>query len=265
MTLLSGLGILVALLYGIAFVFSLVRIIVGNKIAGAIGLRLAVVAAMVQGGVLALHFYTLPTQTLRSFQEEFQLAAWVIALTYIFLCFVKKFYAASPFFLPIILVFSIISLVRPDAQLATVFEHRGSGYLAIHLMVIFLTLAAFSVGLVTSLLFLLEESRIKSKNLNAYTLKLPPLAVIDDIHYKALFAGFVFFSLTIITGAGYAKITTGHYLTGDIKQFLSLLCWFFFAALLNFRVRKGWQGHKGITLSLIGFAGMGILFIVGLA
>lgn len=262
---LTVIGWIIAVLYAVAFGLSLLRLAMDRPRYGAIGLRVAVLASLIQAAAIAAHLWWRPAAALASFQEELQIAAFVLAVVFIGLCFSKRFYASGPFFLPFILLFCLISLTVPDYHFKNLFVHRGSGYLSLHLTSLFLTLAAFVVGLVTSILFLVEEGSIKHKRLSGIGLRLPPLAVIDDIHYRSLFVGFLLFSFTILTGAGYAKVTTGHYLTGGIKQFLSLLCWFFFAVLLNFRVQKGWQGHKGIVLSLIGFAGMTLLFIVGLS
>ena len=122
----------------------------------------------------------------------------------------------------------------------------------------------FSIGLVAAIMFLLSERQIKHKNFEGIVARFPSLAILDNIHYKSLYVGFLLFSLAIITGAGYSKLTSGTYLTNDPKQWISLLCWFFFALLLNFRVRQGLQGRKGVMLSMVGFVGMTFLFFVGI-
>jgi len=179
------------------------------------------------------------------------------------LCFTKRFYGSGPFFIALIDIFCILSLTleNPYSLAATV---RGSGYLSLHLVCIFLSLTVFSLALITAIMFLLTEWQIKSKKFAGIVAKFPPLAVLDDIHYKALYVGFVLFTLAIITGAGYSKVTLGQYISNDPKQILSLTSWLFFAILLNFRIKRGWQGHKGILLSFIGFTSMILLFIVGL-
>lgn len=251
------------ILYLVATLFYLLRVLTLKRVLAAVGLRITMVTAVLQAAVLMAHFITQPGQAFSSYLDYFQLTALALALVFVALCLLRDFHAAGPVFLPLIVAFNILSLTH-DNPYSFITTRPGYGWLSYHLASIFLSLAAFSLGLVSAVTFLLLERQIKLKRIVGWTAKLPPLAVIDGIHYKSLYAGFIFFSLTIITGAGFAKATTGHYLSGDFKQVLSILIWVFFALLLNLRVSQGLQGHKGVLASLFGFAGMVLLFFVGL-
>jgi ABC-type uncharacterized transport system permease subunit len=250
-------------LYLFATLFYLLRLIFGKPVFSALALRVTMVGALAQLGVLVFHFIQMPKPWMLTYLEYLQLSALVLAVLFIVLCFTKRFYGSGPFFIAFIDLFCIYSLTLENPFLENL-PRAGSGYLSIHLICIFLSLSVFSIGLVVALMFLLSERQLKHKQFDGIVSRFPSLAVLDSIHYKSLYVGFVLFTFAIITGAGYSKMMTGHYLANDSKQFVSIACWIFFAVLLNFRVRQGWQGHKGVLLSLVGFVGMVFLFILGL-
>lgn len=254
----------ILIIYLVATLFYLMRLILGKPKLSALALRVTVVGAIAQLIVLVTHFIISPQSFNFTYLEYFQISSLLLAGTFIGLCFSKKFYGSGPFFITLIDVFCILSLSleNPYGIAASV---RGSGYLSLHLVSIFLSLSVFSLALITAIMFLMSEWQIKHKRFEGIVAKFPSLAVLDNVHYKSLLAGFVLFTFAIITGAGYSKVVQGHYVSNDPKQILSFLCWFFFAVLLNFRVKNGWQGHKGILLSFIGFTSMILLFFVGLS
>lgn len=253
----------VLVLYLVATLFYLLRLILGRAIFSVLGLRVTIVAAVLQGIVLVLHGLHSDRPFFSSYLDYYQTSSLVLALFFIVLCFTKRFYAAGPLFIALIDVFCILSLAYGHPDILTVPE-RGQGYLIFHLSSIFLSLSVFAIGLISAILFLIAERQIKVKEFRGWVAKLPPLASLEDVHDKALYVGFLLFTFAILTGAGFSKVTTGHYLAENFKQMLSFALWIFFAVLLNFRVRQGWQGHKGIILSLTGFLGLVLLFFVGL-
>lgn len=253
----------ILIVYLVATLFYLLRLIIGDPKLSAIALRITMVGAALQLGVLITHFVLGDQAIHLSYLEYFQFSALLLALVFIGLCFGKKFYGSGPFFIALIDIFCILSLTMDNPYLVGA-SARGSGYLSLHLSCIFLSLSVFSLALITAVMFLLSERQIRNKKFAGIVAKFPSLATLDDIHYKALYVGFILFTLAIITGAGYSKVMTGQYISNDPKQILSFLSWCFFAIFLNFRVKQGWQGHKGILLSFVGFASMILLFIVGL-
>lgn len=253
----------VLILYLIATFFYLMRIIINKKIFSALGLRVTIFTAIVQALILAAHWFFSPQKNAPSYLDYFQLTALSLAVIFIFLCFKKKMYALGPVLVPLVVAFCILSLVYENPYSFTT-TGPGFGYLFYHLASIFLSFGAFSLGLISAVAFLLLEKQLKLKKLEGWIAKLPPLSVLEEIHYKSLYVGFILLSLTIVTGAGFSKTATGYYVSGDLKQILSLVCWVFFAILLNFRVSQGWRGKKGVLLSLLGFAALILLFFVGL-
>lgn len=250
-------------LYLIATLFYLLRLVTGKPVLSALGLRVTLVAAVMQFLVLVIHIFSLPRPFQLTYLEYFQFSALLLAVTFIILCFKKKFYSSGPFVIALVDIFCVYSLTF-DNSILTLATLTPTGYLSFHLISIFLSLTFFSLGLIVAILFLLSERQVRSKRFEGIIAKFPPLAVLDETHYRALYAGFVFFTFAILMGAGHEKMLTGHYLTNNLLQVGSILSWLFFAVFLNLRARQGWHGHKGVLLSLIGFASMIFIFFVGL-
>lgn len=128
-----------------------------------------------------------------------------------------------------------------------------------HLIFMFLAVAVFVMSLGVGLLYLWRESRIKHKKTGGFPDRFPPLEIMHGIHYKALYTGFVLFTLGIIAGGGWSKVTHGVYVTDSAKQIFSFVLWLFFAVFLNLRAVRGWIGRRGVILSGIGLVGVLLL------
>lgn len=250
-------------IYLVATLFYLLRLITGKTVLSALGLRVTMLGAVVQFLVLLIHLFSLPKPLALTYLEYFQLSAFFLATSFIILCFKKKFYGSGPFVIALVDIFCVYSLTFNNSNLTSA-TLGATGYLSFHLISIFLSLSLFSLGLIVAIMFLLSEKQVRSKKFSGIIAKFPPLAVLDETHYRALHVGFIFFTFAILMGAGHSKMVTGHYLTNNLTQWGSILSWLFFAVFLNLRARQGWQGRKGILFSLIGFASMVFLFTVGL-
>ncbi len=100
--------------------------------------------------------------------------------------------------------------------------------------------------------------------------RLPPSAVIDDLMYKSISVGFVFFTIATILGALWAADAWGGYWSWDPKETWALVVWLNYAAWLHFRLMKGLRGQVSAWWSLAGlvitsFAFLGVnMFLSGL-
>ncbi|MBI4411243.1 MAG: cytochrome c biogenesis protein CcsA [Deltaproteobacteria bacterium] len=245
--------------YILATVFYCLRSIFGKKILSAIALRITVAALIIHAIFLGSHLLEQGYPFLVSPFDTFQLVSFCVVFTFVLLCFLYRFFATGLILLPAGLVFNILSLT-------TLVRYRAPGHFLenpwafIHLVFVFIGLAVFMVSFVVGIIYLIQEYRIKHKKTGGLFERFPPLEILDHIHYRSLYIGFVFFTIGIITGGGWSKSMVGVYVTGDLKQLLSFGAWIFFALFLNLRVSRGWVGRRGILLSCIGFAAVFFLF-----
>jgi len=78
---------------------------------------------------------------------------------------------------------------------------QQKGWLIAHIALIFTGYSALVLSLAASLLYLLQERRLKAKKPSSLFSYLPALEVIDQIGYRSLLLGFPFMTLGLLTGS----------------------------------------------------------------
>jgi ABC-type transport system involved in cytochrome c biogenesis permease subunit len=123
------------------------------------------------------------------------------------------------------------------------------GWLFAHIAMIFTGYAALFLSFAASLLYLLQERRLKSKKASGISLRLPALEVIDEIGYRSLLLGFPFMTLGLVAGTVVAQATFGRVDLLDPKIFLSLLMWVVYMVMVFTRWNAGWRGRRAAYLA----------------
>ena len=99
---------------------------------------------------------------------------------------------------------------------------------------------------------------------------LPSAEVIDEIMYKAIAVGFLFFTIATVLGALWAADAWGRYWSWDPKETWAFIVWLNYAIWLHLRLVAGWRGKVLAWWAIIGlfitaFAFLGVnMFLSGL-
>ncbi len=123
------------------------------------------------------------------------------------------------------------------------------GWLFAHIAMIFTGYAALFLSFAASLLYLVQERRLKSKKAANIRLRLPALEVIDEIGYRSLLLGFPFMTLGLVAGSIVAQSTYGRVDLLDPKIFLSLVMWAVYMVMVFTRWNAGWRGRRAAYLA----------------
>ena len=91
--------------------------------------------------------------------------------------------------------------------------------------------------------------------------RLPDFAVLDDIMYKAIAVGFLFFTIATILGAFWAADAWGKYWSWDPKETWALIVWLNYAAWLHLRLMAGMRGTRSALWALVGLLITGFAFL----
>ena len=91
--------------------------------------------------------------------------------------------------------------------------------------------------------------------------RLPDFTVLDDIMYKAIAVGFVFFTIATILGAFWAADAWGKYWSWDPKETWALIVWLNYAAWLHLRLMAGMRGTRSALWALVGLLITGFAFL----
>jgi len=128
-----------------------------------------------------------------------------------------------------------------------------SGWIFLHIALIFTGYAALFFSFAASLLYLLQERSLKLKQATGLISRLPALEVIDQMGYRSLLLGFPFMTFGIVAGSVIAQVEFGASYFSDPKVVLSLLMYAVYIVLLYTRWNSGWRGRRAAFLSTFAF------------
>jgi|HubBroStandDraft_6_1064221.scaffolds.fasta_scaffold508501_1 ABC-type uncharacterized transport system permease subunit len=153
---------------------------------------------------------------------------------------------------PVVFILTFIAAVDQQPVLLTEFvSHKG--WLVAHIILIFTGYAALVLSFGASLLYLLQERRLKAKKASSLISFLPALEVIDQIGYRSLLVGFPFMTLGLLTGLVVAVTAYGHVDFLDPLILLSVLMWGVYLVMVFTRWNSGWRGRRAAVLATFAF------------
>lgn len=153
---------------------------------------------------------------------------------------------------PVVFFLTFVAAIDQQPVLLTSFV-QYKGWLIAHIVLIFTGYAALLVSFGASLLYLLQERRLKAKNPSSLISFLPALEVIDQIGYRSLLLGFPFMTLGLLIGSMVAVSTYHRIDLLDPKFSLSILMWGVYTVMVFTRWNSGWRGRRAAVLATFAF------------
>lgn len=153
--------------------------------------------------------------------------------------------------------------VRGAAAIEPLIPALQSYWMKLHVPANFIAYGAFSISAMSSAAWLLARFPFFAR-------RLPERAWIEEITYRAIAVGFVFFTVATILGALWAAEAWGGYWSWDPKETWALVVWLNYAAWLHMRFVKKLSGAPLACWALIGlfvtiFAFLGVnMYLSGL-
>ncbi|AXA93744.1 c-type cytochrome biogenesis protein CcsB [Massilia sp. YMA4] len=152
---------------------------------------------------------------------------------------------------------------RDAAEIQPLVPALQSWWMKIHVPANFIGYGTFALAAMVATAYLLKS--------HGYLVdRLPSLELLDDVMYKAISAGFAFFTIATILGALWAAEAWGGYWSWDPKETWALIVWLNYAAWLHMRLMSGLRGRAAAWWALVGllvttFAFLGVnMFLSGL-
>jgi len=192
--------------------------------------------------------------------ETLTFAGWTIAGVFLEIQLKFSLKILGIFAAPILALIMLVASTLPNepAQTTQIFK---SFWLISHVTVIFIGEAGFALACGLGILYLLQESEIKTKRHRFFFKRLPSLEMLDNIGYVCIVVGFSMLSLGLITGFVYAKEIWGRFWGWDPKEVWAGITWLFYAVLLHERLTVGWRGRRSAIMAIIGFAVLVFTFL----
>ncbi|MGI8523723.1 MAG: c-type cytochrome biogenesis protein CcsB [Nocardioides sp.] len=189
--------------------------------------------------------------------------SFVVVLGYLAL---RKKYGLS-WMGPIVVAFAVAMLMVAVLWLyeavAPLTEALLSYWLVIHVVSAVIATGAFTLGGITSALFLVKSRSIaRGGATRGYIARLPQPATLDRVSYRMHAFGFPVWTFAVlITGPIWAHQAWSSYWNWDPKEVCAFITWVLYAAYLHARSTAGWKGRNAAILALIGLASLWFNFI----
>ena len=172
----------------------------------------------------------------------------------VFFVFFIRYRTTSPgiIIFPIVFVLTFASAIgQKPVTLTSPFLR--SGWIFVHVVLIFTGYAGLFLSCGASLLYLVQERALKTKQRTPLLDWLPSLQTIDEIGYRSLLFGFPFMTLGLVAGTVLAIEKYGPLFFYDPKILLSFIMWGVYMLLLYTRWSSGWRGRRAAVLATFAF------------
>jgi len=189
---------------------------------------------------------------LRSATSAATLYALAIAVATLLLEARLRNAALGAFTVPLATLFYVASLLDRPTH-AGIDPILDSYWFEIHVTSAFLGYAAFALASAAGVMYLALAGSIRARRIGHFFERLPSLETLDRLGSGATLAGFLFFTLGLISGAVWSASATGRAMSGEAKELLSIVTWLVFAGVLLLRWRAGWRGRWPALLTILGF------------
>jgi cytochrome c-type biogenesis protein CcsB len=136
-----------------------------------------------------------------------------------------------------------------------------SVWFLIHIVAAAISGAAFNIGGLASILYLVRKRAEQRGAVRGYLARLPESRRIDAIAYRFNAFAFPLWTFTVAAGAIWAEYAWGRYWGWDPKETWALVTWVIYACYLHARSTAGWRGTRAAVISIIGLASFWFNFI----
>jgi ABC-type uncharacterized transport system permease subunit len=156
--------------------------------------------------------------------------ALLIAAVFLFIALRYRTLSFGIFALPLAFLLVVVPALGPDKHTFSSPVIR-SGWLLLHITALLAAYAALIFSLLASLLYLMQERRLKNKRSPGFLNWLPPLDTMDQIAQRTLVLGFHCMTVGLFAG------------------WLSFVMWGLYVVMLFVRRSTGLRGRRAVYLS----------------
>jgi ABC-type uncharacterized transport system permease subunit len=150
------------------------------------------------------------------------------------------------FVLPVCFLLCLIPAFRPGQETAS-FPLLHGRWILLHIVLLLAAYAALFISLMASLLYLIQERRLKQKSPTITWL--PPLDTTDQIAQRALLFGLPCMTSGLLIGSLIAQATVGVSYFRDPKILLAFAMWLAYIGMIHIRRIAGLRGRRAVYLS----------------
>ena len=136
-----------------------------------------------------------------------------------------------------------------------------SVWFIIHIVAAAISGAAFNIGGLLSILYLVRQRAEERDTVHGYVGMLPTARRLDVLAYRFLAFAFPLWTFTVAAGAIWAEYAWGRYWGWDPKETWALVTWVIYAGYLHARSTAGWRGRRAAVIALVGLGSFWFNFV----
>ena len=251
---------IVTFVYGLAAVLYVFSLVFRKETPGRLASWVALAGCIGNAAGLALRWYEsyqigggYGHAPLSNIYESLTFFAFTITVIYLL---VERRYQSrviGAFALPLAFLALAYASFGTSDKIQPLIPALKSNWLIAHVITCFIGYSAFGVAFGISIMYLFTTGR-RGEPGGAILSRMPDTTMLDELTHQLIMFGFLFLTVGIITGAVWANSAWGRYWGWDPKETWSFITWLIYAAILHFRLMRGWRGKRIAVLSIIGFA-----------
>ncbi len=167
----------------------------------------------------------------------------------------KPLHSLFVFLMPL----SIIGLVVGKwVEAPTAVEGTLPPGMVMHILLSILAYSLLTIASIQALLLMYQNHQLKAKHFQGVMGIMPPLQTMEALLFDIVWAGFLFLTLSIITGVIFIEDMLAQKLSH--KAVFSILSWLIYAVLLAGHQIQGWRGASAVRWVLGGFAALMVAY-----
>ncbi|MCW2794438.1 MAG: ccsB, partial [Nocardioides sp.] len=229
---------------------------------GRLGLMLTAIACGVHAvALLARGMAADPNRVPWGNMYEFTLSGTFVVIAF-YLLMNRRFGLAwmAPIVVGFVLALLMVAVLWLYEPVAPLTEALESYWLVIHVVSAILATGAFTLGGITSAIYLAKAKWPGPRT--GPLARIPDLPTLDRISYRIHAFGFPVWTFAVlITGPIWAHQAWSSYWNWDPKEVWAFITWVVYAAYLHARSTAGWKGRNAALLALLGLATLWFNFI----
>jgi ABC-type uncharacterized transport system permease subunit len=186
--------------------------------------------------------HRLPVDT----HETQTLLGLLLALAFLVVYWRYRTVSLGIILLPLCFLLGLVPAFHPGEENAA-FPMIHTGWIFLHVALLLAAYAALLLSLLASLLYLIQERRLKQKS--STLASLPSLETTDQIALKALLFGLPCMTAGLLIGSLIAQATVGSSYFRDPKILLAFAMWLVYVLMIYIRRHSGLRGRRAVYLS----------------
>lgn len=192
------------------------------------------------------------------YTTDFEVAAffsWALVVGFFLTQLKYKIKDLGSFIIPVAFLILLYSVFL-SKEITAVPESEFRVWITLHRTLSILGFAAFAMAFAAAIMYLIQESQLKSKKLGIMYFRMPSLEILDNLNYKVIAIGFPLFTLGFMTGAIWnVQMNQMSFFSWDLlKTWPLVIGWLIYGSVFFGRMLAGLGGKKAAQGSIIGFA-----------